>query len=144
MALEFQLEVGQAAGGDNAVSLGLKVKDPGTGQVAEIIPRCKSLDEFRTEIARIKLELDKSLDRAQREMKALSAGGAGMGSIDPREAWKKMESLPSDAEMFEYFNAFSETDRDLIAEYILSHVNMFKGRGPVFSEHYDASSRILE
>jgi len=69
------------------------------------------------------------------------AGGEGPV---PEKVWKEMESLGSEEQMFEYFNAFSEAERQQIAEYIFSHANMFKGRGPVFSERYDTSSHMLE
>jgi hypothetical protein len=52
--------------------------------------------------------------------------------------------MASENEMFAHFNGFSSSDRQIIAEYILTHVSMFKGRGPVFSEHYDSVSHLLE
>jgi len=106
------------------------------------VASCRSLDELRGEIARIKVELDGFLEDAVKKLGTCEGGAAGMD--DPAEVWKEMERMQSEQEMFNYFNGFSASDRQIIAEYILTHVNMFKGRGPVFSEHYDAATHRLE
>lgn len=112
------------------------------GEKGTIVASCRSVDELREEIARIKVELDAFLEDALQKLAGLEGGGSGVD--DPERVWKEMEAMPTEREMFSLFNAFSAADRRVIAEYILTHVNMFKGRGPVFSEHYDAESHLLE
>ena len=144
MARDWVLELKPGAQLGHAASVSLWVKASPGCKMAEIINPCPSIDEFRKEISAIKLELDQLLERAQREIVALDRPGGGESKADPAAVWAQMESFSSEEEMFAYFNSFSDAERELIAEYILSHVNMFKGRGPVFSEHYNASSHILE
>lgn len=91
----------------------------------------------------MKAELDEVLESARQKIEALQSGG-GSKAADPGKIWKEMEALSTDDEMFKYFNGFSPSDREIIAEYVLTRVNMFKGRGPVFSEHYDSSTHRLE
>ncbi|MCU0573211.1 MAG: hypothetical protein MUC41_09480 [Syntrophobacteraceae bacterium] len=108
-----------------------------------LLASCSSLDELREEIARMKVELDGVLESALQKLAASEKGG-GSRVDDPARIWKEMESMPGEREMFDHFNGFSVSDREIIAEYVLTHVNMFKGRGPVFSEHYDSDRHLLE
>lgn len=123
----------------------LRVAVPGEASAGggALLASCRSLDELREEIARMKVELDGVLESALRKL-ADSEKGGGSRVDDPARVWKEMESMPGDREMFDHFNGFSVSDRQIIAEYILTHVSMFKGRGPVFSEHYDSDRHLLE
>ena len=135
--LEVEPDVSQ--GGGCVARLGLK--DPQSGKVIQIASSRGPIEELRKEISILKGELDSLLEDASRKMDGL---GKGTLEADPEQAWKKMQSFAADNEMIEYFNAFNESERARIAEYIFSNVSMFKGRGPVFSERYDAASHTLE
>ena len=144
MGRDWILELKPDAQKGHAVAISLWLKTSSGDKMLEVVTPCGSIEELGKEISAIKLELDRLTERAERELKALEpTGGAGQRT-DPGAIWEKMETLSSEEEMFEYFNSFSEGERELIAEYIFSRVNMFKGRGPVFSEHYDAASHVLE
>ena len=141
MLRDWTLEVQPAP--DVMCALRVKVRGAKEAGNGALVASCRSLEELREEIARMKDELDEVLDGALSKLEALE--GAGGGRVDdPAGVWKEMESMPSEREMFAHFNGFSVSDRQIIAEYILTHVNMFKGRGPVFSEHYDSVTHILE
>jgi hypothetical protein len=127
-----------------SIVLNLGMKDSLSGKVTELLPPCRTIDELRSGIDEVKGELDNLLSEAQRKFELVRKGVAGCEGPVPEKIWKEMESMGSQEQMFEYFNSFSEAERQQIAEYIFSHANMFKGRGPVFSEHYDTSSYTLE
>jgi hypothetical protein len=110
----------------------------------DVVATCRSLDEFRDEIARMKAELDGVLETARQKMETLQKEGAGSRAGDPAKIWQEMELTLTEKDMFALFNGYSSSDRQIIAEYILTHVNMFKGRGPLFSEHYDSATHLLE
>jgi hypothetical protein len=115
-----------------------------SGGEGGVVASCRSLDELRDEITRMKAELDGVLESARQKLDILQKGGAASRAGDPAKVWKEMESTPSEKDMFTLFNGFSSSDRQIIAEYVLTHVNMFKGRGPVFSEHYDSEAHLLQ
>ncbi len=139
---EWSLEVEPESSGSKSFVFRVGLWNAAVKQTLNVTPSCKSLEELQQEISRIKAELDDLQEQASEKLQTM-LNGESAGGCDPKEAWRKMESCASDEEMFAYFNAFSVPDRQKIAEYILSSVSMFKGRGPVFSENYDASSHIL-
>ena len=135
----FEVETEASQAGSCVIRLG--IKDQQSGKVIPIASSKGSVEELQKEILVIKGELDLLLEDALQKINGL---GEGASKADPEQIWKKMESFATDDEMVEYFNAFSESERERIAEYIFSNVGMFKGRGPVFSERYDASSHTME
>ena len=144
MSRNWVLEVTAEASQQGADVFRLGIKDPQTGKVISVASSGGSLAELQKEISTMKAELDGLLEEASRKIDGQAKGSAGALKVAPEKIWKQMESLGTDDEMVDYFNALDESERERIAEYIFSNVNMFKGRGPVFSQRYDASSHILE
>jgi hypothetical protein len=144
MKREWVLELMPETPGARSLSLQVMVGDPQSRTKVRIISSCRNLAELQAEISVMKGELDGLVEEAREKIGSLQGESAESERTDPAEVWRKMEALATDEEMLEYFNSFSETERRRIAEYIFSHANMFKGRGPVFSERYDASSHVLE
>ncbi|MCU0587560.1 MAG: hypothetical protein MUF52_05325 [Syntrophobacteraceae bacterium] len=142
MSRDWFLEVQPSL--DAVLTLRLTLRGEKGGEGGTLAASCGSVDELREEVARMKSELDGAMDKALAEVEAFQKAGGGSRVADPSQVWKEMEGLPNEGEMFSHFNEFSLADRQVIAEYILSHVNMFKGRGPVFSEHYDSDTHRLE
>lgn len=140
MARDWDLEIG-SEGARERGTVRLWLKGQPKGDKLEVISACASLEAFQGEINRLKDELDGFLDRAREEFSSTSAA---VQVIDPAQAWKEMETFADEREMFHYFNELSEPDRERVADYVLTQVSMFKGRGPVFSEHYDAATHRLD
>lgn len=143
MALDWILELHRQGPSAKAKTIVLTSRDPETGQGIDVIPACSSVEEFAQAVRRLKERLDGLVEEAEKRWSELN-GTAPVAKLFPPEAWRKMEGFASEEEMFEYFNQLPEPDRQEIAEYVFSHVNMFKGRGPVFSRHYDAATHVLE
>jgi hypothetical protein len=136
------IEPETSQGGSFVIRLG--IKDPRTGKVLPLASTGGSIAELQKEVSAMKAELDRLIEEASQKIASLGKSGYGSSKAAPEQIWKEMESLATDDEMVRYFNDLGEMDRERVAEYVFSHVNMFKGRGPVFSERYDASSHILE
>jgi hypothetical protein len=144
MSRDWVLEMKADGSNPSITVLELGLKDARSGGVFSFVPPCRSLEEFQNEINRAKVELDGMLADAQQRLESGLEGSVSGQGVVPEEAWKKMESMPSEEEMFGYFNSLSMSDREIVADYIFSHANMFKGRGPIFSQHYDSSSHLLD
>jgi hypothetical protein len=138
MSREWVLEVKTDPSNPRGVAVCLGLKEAATGRIIRMTPACGSLHDLNAEVNTMKAELDEALDEARKKLEP--AGEA----LAPDAVWRKMQSTATEAQMFEYFNSLSATERQRVAEHIFSHANMFKGRGPVFSERYDHSSNKLE
>lgn len=127
-----------------AYSIHLGWEDSKAGQFVQLIPPCKSVEAFQQDLERLMGELQQLGAEVRSKVESLARTRTKMAELNPATVWKEMESIATEAEMFRYFNDLDEPQRQRLAEYIFSNVNMFKGRGPVFSEHYDSTSHILE
>lgn len=115
-------------------------------QVSGAVFRCGSFQELDDVVRGLKNDLDGVLRQAKEaveHMQALSAQDKEK-SMDPSDIWRQMEQAPTEAAMFSFFNGLSEHKRMEVAEWILTHVGMFKGRGPVFAEHYNIVTHTLD
>jgi len=138
----LRVEGEPAKPGSYSVHLGWE--DPQSGQSVELLAPCNSIDSFRQEIDRLTAELQQLFEEARNRVKSLAHAGSSVPKESPDIIWKQMQGFSTEAEMFAFFNSFDEPQRQQVAEYIFSSVNMFKGRGPIFSEHYDSTSHFLE
>ena len=146
MSRKWQMAVETTNDRSGACTIQLRICDPGTDVKVEVIPVCSNLDQFKAELANLKVELDQLLRSAETKVQELTATATQTqaGHSNPEAIWKKMESCGSQEEMFEVFNALDVGLRQETADYIFTHAGMFKGRGPVFAEHYNLVSHLLE
>jgi hypothetical protein len=143
MEREWILEVEAESDKRDSYVIRLGIKDAQSNQTLRLIAACSSIEQLQREIDGIKAELDRLPAEARQRLHS-SATGTREQKPPPETVWKKMEAFSSETEMFAYYNALDEAQRSDVAEYIFTHVNMFKGRGPIFSEHYDSVSHLLE
>lgn len=61
----------------------------------------------------------------------------------PEELWELMEGKQDLEEMRRIFNGLEEDRRRQLADYIFGHVNVFKGAGALFAQHYEEQSGLL-
>ena len=143
MGRTWILEVEADASNRDGCLIRLGVEGMETNRLVDLIAPCRSAEEFQKEIEKLVDELNQLPQKAREKMASLNITDDAEEELAPGKIWKEMEALATEAEMTKFFNAFSENQRQQIAEYVFSHVNMFKGRGPIFSEHYDSASHLL-
>ncbi len=146
MSRKWLFEVHPEGEQKNGFRIHLALVGPGASAGIDVVPICHSLDQFRLELANLKVELDKMLVAAEAQIKELGDARAGHESAEltPEAVWKKMQACATREELFDIFNALEANRRQETADYIFAHANMFKGWGPVFAEHYNLSSQQLE
>ena len=137
------MEIEAASDKRDAFIIRLGVKDSESNDTVRLIAACSGIEQLRKEIEGIKDELDRLPEEARQRLSSLTTGRKEQ-KTPPEAIWKTMEAFSSEAEMFGYYNALDEVQRSDVAEYVFTHVNMFKGKGPIFSEHYDSVSHLLE
>ena len=126
-------------------SILLKLAGGHSGEKREwVVASSTTMEDFRGAVASIKKELDRLVGEAEKKVEEFTGVGAAEEDVPAEAIWQNMEKSPSEQDMFAYFNAFTDAKRQQVAEYIFSHASMFKGRGPVFAEHYNALTYVLE
>lgn len=143
MARDWVLEAKPPGDESGSTVYRLGLRNPKTGTIMLVVPPCRSLEDFGKELVLIKEEIDQLLVEAERRGRGLEAGAPEEQEMDPASVWQHMEQCSSEEDMFNYFNGFAESQREQIADFVFAHVSMFKGRGPVFAEHYSAESHTL-
>ncbi|MCK8601262.1 hypothetical protein [Desulfoferrobacter suflitae] len=124
------------------INLGLQESE--SDKSIHLIGPCETLDDFQKEIAHLILELNELSQQAKQKLESFARQPGAQPAVDAAQIWKELEACGTDHEMFALFNSYEPVQRQEVAEYVFTHVNMFKGRGPVFSEHYDAASHLLD
>jgi len=112
-----------------------------------LIPGCDSYQTLEQEIAAIKEELDALLEESKRIF-----GGQGKiretldidESKSAREIWDFLSSITSTEVFSATFNGMSYEKRIEVADYVLSHCNVFSGPASVFSIKYNSEEGLLE
>ncbi len=117
-------------------------------EIVYLVSPCSSVEQFEGEINRLKGELDNLFVQVKTKWHSLAESHKQSLEQDrleePESIWKDMEAFDSNEEMISYFNGLDEEVRKKVAEYILSNVNMFQGKGPVFASHYNMFTYKLE
>ena len=152
MKEKLNLEVEKGAGDGHKVSVtatfditdseGSRVN----GQIL-LTPKCLSCKAFEAEVFQIKEQLDKLLYKSRQIFKA--GGGEDYSleldeNLTDKELWNIMSAIKDVDILLEKFNGMSHQKRVEVADYILSHANIFSGAGSIFSERYNSEEGILE
>ncbi|ROQ90260.1 hypothetical protein [Desulfosoma caldarium] len=116
------------------------------GATPTVFVRCGSVDELRQAVRDLVRNLEGLVHRAEEAVQTMEAQQKAdeENSMSPSDIWQQMEQASSEEAMFACFNALSEPKRREVAEWILTHVSMFKGRGPIFAEHYNIVTHTLD
>lgn len=112
----------------------------------DMLLHCGSMEELERIVQCLKKDLDDVLTQAREALAKWRARAEHdkEKSMSPSDIWRQMEQAPTEEAMFTCFNALSESKRLEVAEWVLTHVSMFKGRGPLFAEHYNIVSHTLD
>lgn len=146
MSKKWVVTVERETESEEAYTIRLGVAASVPGETMRVLTVCSTLKALQGEVAGLKKELDQALAEAETQVKALAQPQEGRTEerLSPEAIWKHMASLPSDEDMFGYFNALDDDSRQQVAEFVLTKVNMFRGRGPAFAESYNVVSHQLE
>ena len=109
--------------------------------------KCFSYKEFEEQILQIKEQLDNILDKSRQIFEPGVRNDYNLEfneNLTDEELWNIMSQISDVGILLEKFNGMSYEKRVEVADYILSHANIFSGAGSVFSERYNSEKGILE
>jgi hypothetical protein len=112
-----------------------------------LIPGCDSYQTLEKEVVAIKVELDALLEESKRFF-----GGQGKiqdtldvdESKSAQEIWDFLSNITATEVFSATFNRMSYEKRVEVADYVLSHCNVFSGPASVFSMRYNSDEGLLD
>ncbi len=142
----LRLEVREAPESRGTSPLTFAILWGGAHASGHVLLQCGSMEELERAVLALKGDLDEVLAQAKEalEKRRTRSDQDKEKTMSPSDIWRQMEQAPTEEAMFACFNALSEPKRLEVAEWVLTHVSMFKGRGPVFAEHYNIVSHTLD
>jgi hypothetical protein len=106
---------------------------------------CRSHAELASEVEKVQDDLSRILKEAEDffSRPARKKGGIPGSALSPEEVWKEISK--GDEDFFvSSFNSLDDSTRREVAEFVLTHCNIFSGKGAVFSGRYSNESGLLE
>ena len=137
---------GKGEGDETEIRLGIRCKIAGHETICPVSRACNSFESLEMEIETIKENLDNITDLGRE----LFFGPVAKGKIDftpdmTSEGIWGILSGTTDEDLFMHsFNNLDDARREEIAEYVLTHCNIYSGMAAVFSARYNNESSMLE
>jgi len=132
----------EEAGNEPRVRIGIRLKVSGFETTCPVTRPSSTYDAFQKEVQGIKNGLDSLLKRSEkmfqgaRERLGLDLHGTA------EEIWAALAGM-NEKVFVEAFNGLEEAKRREVAEYVLTHCNVFAGNARVFSARYDEVSALM-
>jgi len=132
------------------VSLNLEVAD---GEVSTLsgsvllVEKCSSYEILHKEVSQIKEELDVLLEKSRRlfEVKIGEEKSQSVNEdMSVKEIWDFLSMIKDPEVLLVKFNSMSRQKRFEVADYVLSHCNVFSGPASIFSMRYNSEEGVIE
>lgn len=149
---KLTLEIEKGADEKNSkvgVSLNVEVAD-GEGSTLSgsvlLVEKCSSYEVLQKEISRIKEELDALLYQSKQlfETEIGEEGPDIDEDMNAKEIWNVLSIIKDPEVLLVKFNSMSRQKRLEVADYVLSHCNVFSGPASIFSMRYNSEEGVIE
>ena len=138
-------EINEDEQGASEVSMGIKVKIAGKEIICPITEVNNSYESFKDCVDKVKEELDHLLRKAKEIFMSEKITALDLKTdAPPEEIWNALLSIEDEISFLEAFNNMDEKKRKEIADYILTHCNIFTGKGTFFSSRYNQQTGLLD
>ena len=112
-----------------------------------LVEKCSSYEILQKEVSQIKEELDVLLEKSRRLFE-VEIGEEKSQSVNEdmsvKEIWDFLSMIKDPEVLLVKFNSMSRQKRFEVADYVLSHCNVFSGPASVFSMRYDNEEGVIE
>jgi len=112
-----------------------------------LVEKCSSYEILHKEVSQIKDQLDLLLEKSRRLFEAEVGEEEGQGvneDMSVNEIWDVLSMIKDPEVLLVKFNSMSRLKRLEVADYVLSHCNVFSGPASIFSMRYNIEEGILE
>ena len=132
--------------GKTSVRLGIRVKIAGHEAICPISRPCGSYEALKKESQVIRDQM-KEIEQSARSLFRDRPSQSGINidpDMPPEEVWNILSTITDEATLVAAFNDLDASQRQAVAEYILTQCNIFSGKATIFSSRYDSVSGILQ
>ncbi|MGQ9858163.1 MAG: hypothetical protein ACUVS3_05670 [Thermodesulfobacteriota bacterium] len=128
------------------LQLRLVAVPPHGGEPLSLTEACSTMSALEAEVDQLCRDLMALLGEARDLMAKAQKEAAPLQELpeNAKELWELMERCGSLEEMKRLFNALQDGKRRELADFIFGNVNVFKGAGAMFAQHYDEEQGRLE
>jgi len=131
------------------VSLNVEVVDGEGSTMSEsvlLVEKCSSYEILQKEVSRIKEELDVLLEKSRSLFEAeIGEEGPDVDEdMSAKEIWDLLSIIKDPEVLLVEFNSMSRQKRLEVADYVLSHCNVFSGPASIFSMRYNSEEGVIE
>ena len=128
-----------------SVQLGIRLKIAGHETLCPVSRTCESYEAFEKESQVLKDRLEQVKQKARTLFEAPSSSKAFHIAPDtpPQEIWSILSTLADETALVDAFNDLGESQRQAVAEYVLTQCNIFSGKAAIFSKRYDNVSGLM-
>ncbi|MFO7601999.1 MAG: hypothetical protein R6X27_19645 [Candidatus Desulfacyla sp.] len=135
----------EAGKGKVSVRLGIRLKVAGQETVCPVIRSCEAYETFEQESQALIDRLEQMKQKARTLFKApSSAAGLEIGPDMPaKEIWSVLSTMADETRWVAAFNELSVSQRQAVAEHVLTQCNIFSGKAAVFSRRYDSETGLM-
>lgn len=132
-------------GGALSVRLAIRLKVAGHETVCPVIRTCDTYEAFEQESQALINRLEQIRQKARSLFKApSSAAGLRIGPDMPaEEIWDILSTIGEEGMWVEAFNELNPSQREAVAEHVLTRCNIFSGKAAVFSRRYDNETGLM-
>jgi len=131
--------------GKAMVRLGIRLKIAGNEVLCPVSRLCDSYETFEKEFQTLNDALEQIEQKARRLFKSQSSSaGLRIGPETPaKDIWDILSAIDDEEVLTENFNDLLESQRQAVAEYVLTHCNIFSGKAAAFSRRYDSETGLM-
>jgi len=131
---------------ETKIRLGICLKIGDTETICPISGICDSYEAFEMEVVAVKNNLERVINMA----KGIFSGSSLQETLElnedmsPEKIWSILSSVDDEDLFVNSFNTLYEEKRKEVAEYVLTHCNIFSGKASVFSARYKDDSGLMK
>jgi hypothetical protein len=139
------ITITEAGDGKVSIRLGIRLKIAGHETVCPVIRSCDDYTAFEKESQALIERLEQMKQKARTLFKApSSAAGLQIGPDMPaQEIWNILSTMADEAMWVAAFNELTLSQRQAVAEHVLTLCNIFSGKAAVFSRRYDSETALM-
>ncbi|RLB34824.1 MAG: hypothetical protein DRH12_17120 [Deltaproteobacteria bacterium] len=132
--------------GNEIYYVGIEITVAGHALKCPLSEGCTSPEMLGSTIALLQHELEE----LKQKFKSWISPGQRSEGLDfppgtpPEKIWNTLSEIKNEESFVDGFNSLSEEQRKDVAEYVLTHCNVFSGKAAVFSARYNSKSGLME
>ena len=126
--------------------LGLRLKIGDQETVCPLTRPFESFEALENGVQFIKEDLGLVLERARGLFEGTPSSVNGLDfdeDATPEEIWILLSKIEDENSFVDTFNGLDEARRNAVADYVLTHCNVFSGKASILSSRYDNDSGLM-